>query len=95
MNEQLDTLCEELDYFINDIDTLRALIQIVLTEVFQDGNFPMKDPYFCYLQSFEHVLRAADNQAKQLSDKANSFWRTLFDLIHQQPQAAPENEATA
>lgn len=95
MNEQLDTLCDELDYFIIDIEALRALIQIVLTEVFQDGNFPMEDPNFCYLQSFEHVLRAADEQTKRLSDKATSFWRTLFDLIHQQPQAAPENEATA
>ena len=82
MNERLNTLWDELDVFTSDLDALRALIVIVLTEVFNDDNFPMEDNHCRYLQSFEHVLRAAKEQAEQLADKATGFCGIVHELLY-------------
>ena len=82
MNEKLNALWDELDVFISDLDALHDLIVIVLTEVFMDNNLPMEDNHFRYLQSFEHVLRAAKEQAEQLADKATGFCGIVHELLY-------------
>ena len=90
MNEKLNALWDELDVFSADLDALHDLINIVLTEVFMDNNWPMEDKRFRYLQSFDHVLLAAKEQAERLADKATSFCIIVRDLINLQQQSADE-----
>ena len=92
MNEQLNTLYEEIDALAAGIDSVGKLVYIVWTEVFTDGNFPRDDEYFRYLHSFEEVLIAAHDLTKRLADKMDDLFDTVRNLIDQLPKSDPAAE---